>query len=411
MKAYFISQIKRVFKLLPVIIAVTILLCLVLAVVFGTVLKLDSQSDKNNKFVIAIVGDTEDTYLDMGIKALETIDSSRFAIEFTHTDEENAKTSLKNGDVSAFVVIPDDFVESVMYGEIIPIKFYTSPDSVGMVTIFKDEITKAVSDILIESQRGIYGLYHAMGKNATEAQAVEHMNELCIEYVELILNRSDMYDNKLLGISDGLSVEGYFLCGFITLFFFLFGIACTPVFVKRDLTLNKILLSKGKGSLKQIISEFLAYLSVLMLMVVMVLLVLSLITPLKAIVPELEYMDLSYAFMLSIKLIPIIAMIASFHFILFELTSDIISGVLLQFLASVAVTYICGCFYPIQFFPTAIQRVSVYLPASISRSFIAGCLKEESLVLTLLMSLIYITVFIALTVIIRNYKLTGRSKK
>ncbi len=411
MKAYFISQIKRVFKLMPVIIAVTILLCLVLAIVFGTVLKLDSQSDKHNKFIIAIVGDTTDTYLDMGIKALETIDSSRFAIEFIQTDEANATKSLKNGEISAIAVIPDDFVKSVMYGEIIKIKFYTTPDSVGMVTIFKDEITRAVSDILIQSQRGIYGLYHAMGENADEAQAVEDMNELCIEYVDLILNRSYMYDNKLIGISDGLSVEGYYMCGFITLFFFLFGITCTPIFVKRDLSLKKILLSKGKGSLKQVISEFLAYLSILMLMVIMLLLALSLITPLKDIVPELEYMDLSFALILSLKLIPVIAMIASFHFILFELTSDIISGVLLQFLSAIAVTYICGCFYPIQFFPIAVQRASVYLPASIARTYIAGCLKEDSIIFALIIALIYITVFISLTVITRNYKLTGRSKK
>ncbi|MEE0264990.1 MAG: ABC transporter permease [Acutalibacteraceae bacterium] len=411
MKAYFISQIKRVFKLMPIILAVTILLCMALAVVFGVVLKLDSQSEKNNKFIIAIAGNTEDTYLDMGIKALETIDSSRFAIEFIHTDEANAKQGLKNGEISAIAVIPDNFVKSVMYGEIIQIKFYTSPDSVGMVTIFKDEITQAVSDILIHSQRGIYGLYHAMGKNATEAQAVEHMNELCIEYVDLILNRSYMYENKLLGISDGLSVEGYFLCGFVTLFFFLFGIACTPVFVKRDLSLNRILLSKGKGSLKQVISEFLAYLTVIMLMVAVVLLVISLIEPLKDIVPELKYMNISFALVLIVKLIPVIAMIASFHFILFELTSDIISGVLLQFLTAVAVTYISGCFYPIQFFPTAVQRASVYLPPSISRSFIACCLNEESVVFTLLMALIYIAVFITFTVVIRNYKLTGKRGK
>lgn len=408
MKAYFISQIKRVFKLMPVILAVTILLCVVLAVVFGTVLKLDSQSDKNNKFVIAIVGNTEDTYLDMGIKALETIDSSRFAIEFINTDEETATQGIKNGEVSAMAVIPDNFVKSVMYGEIIQIKFYTSPDSVGMVTIFKDEITKAVSDILIHSQRGIYGLYQAMGDNGSESQAVEDMNELCIEYVDLILNRSYMYENKLLGISDGLSVEGYFLCGFITLFFFLFGIACTPVFVKRDLSLNKILLSKGKGSLKQVVSEFLAYLSVIILMVIVVFIALSLVKPLKDIVPELEAMSISYAFILVLKLIPIITMIASFHFILFELTSDIISGVLLQFLTAVAVTYISGCFYPIQFFPTAVQRASVYLPPSISRSFIAGCLREETIIFSLLMSLIYITVFLILTVIIRNYRFTGK---
>jgi hypothetical protein len=183
------------------------------------------------------------------------------------------------------------------------------------------------------------------------------------------------------------------------------------VFVKRDLSLNRILLSKGKGSLKQVISEFLAYLTVIMLMVAVVLLVISLIEPLKDIVPELKYMNISFALVLIVKLIPVITMIASFHFILFELTSDIISGVLLQFLTAVAVTYISGCFYPIQFFPTAVQRASVYLPPSISRSFIASCLNEESVVFTLLMALIYIAVFITFTVVIRNYKLTGKRGK
>lgn len=408
MKAYFSIQLKRLAKMLPSIMAVALLLCIGLAVVFGSMIKLDENSEKREKFTIGVVGDATESYLGIGITALETIDSSRFAIEFIETDEEKAKTFLKNGEISAYIVIPDGFIESVMYGEILKIKYYTTPDSVGMVTIFKDEITQMISDVLIESQKGIYGMEHAMSDSGNDSQALEKMNELCVEYIELILNRTDMYDNEILGISDGLSIQGYFLCGIVTLFLFLFGISCAPMFVKKDLSLNKMISAKGVSSFRQVLSEYFSYFLLMMLIVFVALLSFSLIDSLKEIVPELEYMDISAALVLTVKLIPMMAMITAFQFVLFELTSDIVSGVLLQFLSSVSLAYVAGCFYPINFFPVIIQKISIFLPSGIARSFLAGCIREESVIILFLMTVIYFVLFMGIAVFIRNRKIAGK---
>lgn len=408
MKAYFLTQLKRTAKMLPSILVVIFILFIGLAVVFGSMIKLNADSSKHDKFTIGIVGSTEDSYLDLGITALETLDSSRFAIEFVECDEPSAQEQLKDGDISAYVVIPEGFIESVMYGEINKIKFYTTADSVGMVTIFKDEITKMISDILIQSQKGIYGLEHAMIDSGDDSQALDRMNELCVEYFELIFNRTDMYDNQILGISHGLSIQGYFLCGITTIFLFLFGVSGVALFVKKDMSLCKMLKVKGVKPLSQCACEYLAYFLVLMLITTVVLLSISFIAPLKEVVPELEDFDFLFALITIVKLIPMVAMITAFQFVLFELCSDIVSGVLLQFLTAISLTYISGCFYPIQFFPVTVQRFSLFLPSSIARGYMAGCITEEFGFVQLLCIAIYFVLFMALAVLVRKSKTEGK---
>ena len=93
------------------------------------------------------------------------------------------------------------------------IKYYTTDSAVGVVSIFKDEVTKTISDILVDSQKGVYGLGAAIGENTSIKNVGDNMTALALDYVSLILKRSEIYTVSTLGVRDGLSTAGYFLCG------------------------------------------------------------------------------------------------------------------------------------------------------------------------------------------------------
>lgn len=393
---------------MPIILAVAVLLCVSVSIIFTTMIKLDSSSSDKQKFKIGIVGDTSESFFGIGIKALETFDSSRFAMEFVETDEDNAKASLQNGELSAYVVIPDDFIDSIIYGEIKKMKYYTTADSVGVSALFEEEVTQVISDILIQSQKGIYGLADAMTDSGNGEDAGERMNELCVEYIGLIINRTVIGNNEIIGVADGQSIQCYFLCSIATLFMFLFGISCTSMYVKRDMSLNRIMSANGENALKQIFCEYSAYFLLMYSVVVTALVSLSAFDGVKSLIPEFEYMGVAEIFILAVRLIPMIAMISAYNFLLFEMSRDIVSGVLLQFVASVSLTYIAGCFYPIHFFPDSVQKISAFLPSGTARSYLSECVVQTPININFIVIVIYFILFAGLTVYIRNCRIKGR---
>ena len=383
-------------------------LCVLVSIIFSAMLSIDENKKDKQKFAIGIVGDTKESFLGIGISALENFDSSRFAIEFVELDEEKAKSSLQKGEISAYAVVPDDFVNSLVYGEIKKIKYYTTDDSAGISAVFEKEVTKVISDILIQSQKGIYGLDNAMEDNGAGDNAGEKMNELCLEYIELIINRTSMGKNEFIGVSDNISMQGYFLCSITTLFIFLFGIACVSLYAKRDISLNRILFAKGQRGCRQVICEYFAYFFLVYIVVFVTSICVAVFGGLRSLIPELEYMDFSQVLILNARLIPVVAMISALHFLLFEITRDIVTGVLIQFVVSVSLTYISGCFYPIYFFPEVVQKFSSFLPGGIARSYLAGCIVHKPMNISFILVLFYFIMFLGVTILMRNRRIKGR---
>lgn len=408
MKKYFYSQVKRVVRFLPIILVISMVLCVLVSIIFSAMLSIDENKKDKQKFAIGVVGDTKESFLGIGISALENFDSSRFAIEFVELDEEKAKSSLQKGEISAYAVVPDDFVNSLVHGEIKKIKYYTTDDGVGISAVFEKEVTQVISNILVQSQKGVYGLADAMEDNGASYCTGEKMNELCAEYFELIINRTSMGKNEYIGIADEVSMQGYFLCSIITLFVFLFGISCVSMYAKMDISLNRILYAKGQSGQRQIICEYFTYFLLVYLVVFVTSVCVAVLGGLKSLIPELEYMGMSEILLFTIRIIPVVAMISAFHFLLFEITRDIVTGVLLQFVASVSLTYISGCFYPIYFFPEIVQRISTFLPAGLARSYLSESIVQKPITISFVFILIYFVLFLGVTILVRNRRIKGR---
>ena len=84
---YFLSQLKRIKRVLPAIMIMTLLLVGCILLIAGGMLQSDSSSEKKQKVQVGLVGDISGSYLGFGITALQHLDSSRFAIEFIEMEE------------------------------------------------------------------------------------------------------------------------------------------------------------------------------------------------------------------------------------------------------------------------------------------------------------------------------------
>lgn len=402
MKKYFYLQIKRLLKVFPYILSVTLVLFVAIMIILSSVITNFENSEENQKFYIGITGDTDSEYIQWGLSAIESFDETRFSIELVDMSEDEAKKALSHGEISAYVILPENFVDNALYGNIEPVTYVTSAGATGIVTMFKNEVTKMITDVLLYSQKGTYGIGDALSDNGYKNLSSKYVGEISIEYVDLILNRNNIYTFTELGISDGLTTANYFICSLFIVLVMLIGLPYVTVYVKNDRSLDKLLASKGYSSTKLVLCE---YLSHALSMIAIILIMLISLIAFSSLLPGNIYslFDLSSLLLFALYAIPIILMLSAFNIMIFEATDNIVSCVLIHFFASLCLCYICGCLYPIYTFPVTIQKLALILPTGLSRVFLSGAFTQSVSVLNLLGILLYAVIFLFIAVALRKH--------
>ena len=399
-RIYLLAQMKRIKKALPAVLLMTLLLTGCIALVAKVMMQTDSSSEKKQKVQIGLVGDISGSYLGFGISALQHLDSSRFAIEFIEMEEEEARDRLNYGTISAFVIVPEGFVEAAVCGENMPLTYVSTAGSLGLSSMIMNELVNTISSLLTESQNAIYGMQRFIAQNG--------MSDIYFRFLDFILGRTTVYELEVMGLSGNLSMIGYYLCGFTVLFLLLWGIAGSPLFIKKDRALPKLLASRQQGAFSQIVGEYVAY---FVLMAASFWLVIALVALAMGItgftLPEWEREGFGALFSYYVRMLPVAAVISAFQLLLFELTSDMVSGILLQFLSALSLGYLSGCFYPISFFPEPIQLLQPLLPTGAGVNYGGKILMSESAVFETIMMLFYLTLFLLLGTAVRKHKIAN----
>ena len=390
MGKYLYLQLKRLLRiLLPALVVAAILFgCLALA--YQAVVSLTDDTQEQAKIKMGVVGTAGDTFLEMGMLALKTMDSSRFALDFVQMNEPEAEDAMRRGDIAAFAVIPEGFIAAAMYGEIMPVKYVSTAGAVGLTTLLKDEITKMVEDIVIQTQKGIFGTGDAMREEGLSGGAAE--NELTFKYFDFIFARSKMYAVSQLGGGADIGLEEYLLSGFCVVLLMLICLVFAPVMVRRDMSLSRVLSAGNRSVIGQVICDFAVYLIG----------ILCIIAVLMGIAVWIGWIELSAGVLL--QWIPIVIAMGALSFLLYELTTNLISGVLLQFFALLALCFVSGCFYPVTFFPDSVQTLAAYLPTGIARTQLAESFAGVMHISGMLALLGYGILFFGAAVLIRKAK-------
>ena len=383
MGRYFYLQCKRLGRSLPGALCVILALCLCLALVFSMTMASEENREENNPFPIAIAGQTDDLFFQLGLQTLEALDSSRFSLEILSLTEQEAKTALTRGQIAAYAVIPDGFMDAAFYGQLMPIRFVSTVGSSTMVSVFKDEVTQMITQVVTQSQKGVFGMGDALSDQGLPVGG--HMDQLALRYVDYILLRDRVYTLRELGIGDRLGLQEYLLCGLSVLFLFLSCLAFGPKLLRPDPALGQLLRSRGKPMHLQLLCEFGAYW--LMLLPI-------------GLLPVVGGLYLGLA-QPSLWLLPAVLTVtllcAAMSFFLYRLTTQLLSGILLQFFVTVCTCFICGCMYPVFFFPEAVQQLAAWLPAGLARILLAGCITGDISLGAYLAALGYSTVFLVLS--------------
>lgn len=411
MTNYLFLQFKRVFKLFPLFLLISTIFFASLSAIYLAFINIDKDEDYSQKIKIAIAGEPDDKYVDMGLAAIKSMDSSRFALELIRLTEQEAEQQLQSGLISAYAVFPEGFVDNALSGKIDSIRFVTTSSSTNLVSIFKDEITVVITDIMTHSQSASYGTYDALWENGHKDIANKVLNKISVEYVGLILDRSNIYDVKDVDVDPGIQLPQYLFCGFTVLYVCVMILPFAHLYIKKDNSINGLLQSHGTSYVKQVLSEYIAFFAIIFFVFLIIMGFLSgTLTVLKNI--DFKNFEFSIPLIQIAKYIfPVILVTSSFGFMIYELSSNIISGILTYFFAVVFLCYSSGCIYPVYMLPQTLQTLAKILPFGIARNFLTNGSNYVFGFTELLTLLLYSTLFITIAVLIRRYKIITRSNK
>lgn len=345
-KTYLIAQYKRIRKLFPTVLAVTAVLVCCLGLLYAAMIRADAGQERKQMVEIGLAGSTEGSYLGFGIQALQSFDSSRFAIDFLEMgSEEAARRALERGELSAYILFPDGFVENLVKGVNEPAAYVTSAGAEEIGSMVMNELMETISTLITESQNAVYSTKRILQRQGRQDIYREAENRLNLRLLDLILGREMIYDLELTGVSGGLSMMEYYICGIVVLFLLLWGIAAAPLVMRRNAAVSKLLYAKGLSAGSQVLAEYLSYIALL----------------------AACFLGAAAPFTFHIPgwipgMLPVVMLFAAMQLLIYEWVSDPVTGILIQFLGAMGLGYLSGCFYPITFFPTEIQMLAPYLP-------------------------------------------------
>ena len=124
-------------------------------------------------------------------------------------------------------------------------------------------------------------------------------------------------------------------------------------------------------------------------------------------VPELEGLTVVGCVLFIVKILPVVVMITFMQMMVYELISNRVAAVLMQFILTVVLGYLSGCFYPSYFFPEALQKISAVLPVGAGFAYVRRAMTGWPSLVDFALVISYAAAFFGLTCSVKRYKVTG----
>ena len=395
---YLLIQYKRIFKLLPGIILMIALVAILLSAALFALLNSDSYKSEQMRYKLGLVGSTDNELIDLGVHLLETEDDMQYVLELVqYEDEAEAKAALRSADISAYIVITDEFADAVdaMTNDA-KLTYYATSGQKGISNVMMDEIALVATNIIVPSEKGICTLRDIMAREGYDkADTYMTVYEIFMAYVNTMMLRGEISTVTELGISDGLTTPQYYFVSLLLFFLLLMTMCFVAYFIGINHAQHKFFSSKGITALQQVLGEYIPFLTVNIIVALLVA-GLAKLTGLG----DFIGVDIDSGFVLRIVVIE--ALFTGLAFLLYEILEGIINKVLVTFLLYIAGAYASGYFYPRSILPEMMQQLGQWLPTGLAFDFLGSVVTGESGAFAMALMLIYVVIFVGASVLIRR---------
>ena len=395
---YLLIQYKRIFKLLPGIILMIALVAILLSAALFALLNSDAYKSEQMRYKLGLVGSTDNELIDLGVHLLETEDDMQYVLELVQfEDEAEAKAALRSADISAYIVITDEFADAVdaMTNDA-KLTYYATSGQKGISNVMMDEIALVATNIIVPSEKGICTLRDIMVREGYDkADTYMAVYEIFMAYVNTMMLRGEISTVTELGISAGLTTPQYYFVSLLLFFLLLMTMCFVAYFIGINHAQHKFFSSKGITPLQQVLGEYIPFL-IVNIIVALLVAGLAKITGLG----DFIGVDIGGGFVLGMAIIE--ALFTGLAFLLYEILEGIINKVLVTFLLYIAGSYASGYFYPRSILPETMQQVGQWLPTGLAFDYLGGVVTGDGGTFVMVIMIIYVVIFVGASVLIRR---------
>ena len=175
---FFKLQLKRFCKLIPAILIGTVILSAFAVIVIFCATKLNNASNDVEKKSIVFSSKDNSPLTSIIVSSLSQSESINTFFHIEELTEKDAIQKVKSDKAVAAVVIPKNFMGSIMSGDNYAIDIYFSDES-SLYSLVLTEISLAAQNSLKAAQSAIYteyDYYSAIGMRSKEQQATDSIN-------------------------------------------------------------------------------------------------------------------------------------------------------------------------------------------------------------------------------------------
>ena len=383
-------ELKRAISSIP---SMLIGMAIFIGVIIGlSVISFGIQKQFNNdpsSYRVAVVESEKNNYTGLVLQTLEEVSNGKTRLYLDEVDFDTALAGLNQGRYDIAFVVPDDFIEKMINGEDtkIDIRYGSAPATV--ISFVVTDMTKVATNYVELSERCFYSMREYL-QNRNIVQGTEQDVALSLPFLNHLMQRSNIYYNKMLTPTDNIPFVTYYLCVGIILIFLLLGLQSSGFLSKHQLDLEKKLKASGVSATFQILARFGALLTCYSFLYLLISLGVLLFKPEYFIGTLCSY----------IVLLPICGLLI----FVYELIENTANAILTLFVLIASMGFLSGFFFPLSMLPHSFLSLSKGLITRIMLEYAQNCMIHHFNVLQFLLILAHTLVLIIGTVCIRNYR-------
>lgn len=357
----------------------------------------------------------ENELIKLAISIVESMQSVQDWCSLLPVEEEEGKQMVRDGELAALLVMPGNAVEGILTGNNEQASLYLSDDASLLGLVF-EELAAAASGMLQTAQAEIYATHVLTDLFESGRDKLEEMYAQLNAYnLGIVLNRERYFQIKSLSPTGNTGFAVYYGSAFFTVYLLLAGLFFGS-YIKRS-RLERLMLIKRKGISTG--AQLTGRIGVTILLLFGVLLLpgsfwlwggvrqaLQAVFTIKSIL--LIFLSLSC--------------MAAWLQLLYSLSDNHKTAVLLVGLSTVIMGYVSGCFIPSALLPGITEHLGVFLPSTYVKSAFTILFSGQEAEFThtatalilctvILWILAYISESLSLQKGYSLLKSTGRSKK
>ncbi len=198
---------------------------------------------------IAVVIPKEESLIRLGAQYLSSMDSLESICNFNYMDEGIALEKLKNNEVQAALVFPENFYEDVYYGVNTPAVIYFSEQSNLNVELFRELLTDGVSMLQI-SEAGVYSVLKVTKTDRPIMKRSKIGDFVADKYISALLGRGRVFDTYITSPYGKVNSTQYYYGVFVLLTMLIYSVNFGFLYKKQERVVEDKLKIAGLGKIQ-----------------------------------------------------------------------------------------------------------------------------------------------------------------